>query len=490
MISSNDWFVDAYASLGFRASPFSVLALRADEMGQRLMVGRDAQIKEVAQRLLNHGKITCLDGHIGVGKTSLVNVAAYECFQAFLHGRTTQLLIPLDESFQLTKDENVEAFCANVFRKVANVLLARREHLVAYSLPGPGLQLVDAWLNSPVIQHLNASAGVGITFGAHSGDSTTGLGGNASAGRSSQINTGSGFAQEGLEHLVRDWLNQIFSVQGNGGVVCVIDNLELLESGAAARRTLEALRDRLFNVNGLRWVFCGANGVIHSLAASPRLASFLNTPIVEVGNIRSGFIKPLIEARLKEFLMDPAEVEKCLPLRLEDIEFLYQILNSNLRDLLGYVDSYCRHLVSIGKGDVHQDHKHARFKKWLDGETTESYSAISSRISKDAWAVLDIAMSDTFKGTFGVGDYGSFNSNSKIALSQTSFPKWLRDLERLGLLTQSIDDGSGEDDGFKRDVFTVTAKGALIHYARLIKNETQSLLAPVEWLKRVHTRNA
>jgi hypothetical protein len=305
-------------------------------------------------------------------------------------------------------------------------------------------------------------------------------------GTNNQLNTSTGFSEQGFEQLIRTWLNEIFSVQGNGGVVCVIDNLELLESGVAARRTLEALRDKLFNVNGLRWVFCGANGVLHSLAASPRLGAFLNTPIVEVQNIAPADIEHLLRARLKEFSDDANAAEEALPIRMADLKHLYSIVNFNLRDLLNCADSYCEHQFSVGALSATEEQKQARFEKWLEKNTTDSYNTLSSRISSDAWAVLDIAMSDTFQGNFGVGDYGSFNSNSKIKITEGTFVKWLRDLVKLGLLSKSIDDDtSGSDDGFKRDVFSVTAKGAMVHYARMSKNETHSLLS-VNWLRRVH----
>jgi hypothetical protein len=132
-----------------------------------------------------------------------------------------------------------------------------------------------------------------------------------------------------------------------------------------------------------------------------------------------------------------------------------------------------------------ESQKEARFAKWLSKITVDSYSNLSSRIPADAWAVLDIAMSDAFKGTFGLGDYGSFNANSKISIAQSTFSKRLRDLIKFGLISKGIEDSISDDDGFKRDVCTVTAKGALVYYARLIKQETQSI-ADVTWLRRVH----
>lgn len=477
--------LDPYAGIGLIENPFIVHALSADERGKRLLVGRDDEVTKVAQRLHKHGKITCLDGHVGVGKTSLVNVAAYECFQAYLQGETTQLLIPAVTSFQLKKDGNVDQFCAEVFQGVAQTLLKYQKELAHFDYEKEKLPHLNAWLNSPIVQHLTITSG-----------STAGIGipGVISAGvksdrnATSQVNQSSGFTQTGFESLVKGWLSEIFSEQGNGGVVCVIDNIELLETGITARRMLEALRDKLFNVVGLRWVFCGANGVIHSLAASPRLTAFLSTPILNISNINSSHLDVLIRARLQEFSSDPQRAEDELPITLEDLKFLYKVVNHNLRDLMGLADEFCEYAAQSGKPLRSRETKSTKFTRWLELSTTERYNALSSRISQNAWAVLDIAMSNLFEGTFGTGDYTTFNQNSTIPFEQATFNRWLRELVKLGLLSKTIDDESGDDDGFTRDVFSVTAKGALVHYARRKKKETYSLAADVEWMRRVHHR--
>lgn len=475
--------IDPYAAIGLTENPFLVHALKPDARGKRLLVGRDAQIRLVAQRLHKHGKITCLDGHVGVGKTSLVNVAAYECFEAFLAGETPQLLVPCLTSFQLKKDEGVDQFCNDVFQSVAQTLLAHKEQLANYKDSSSRDAHINAWLNLPIVEHLNVNGGAGVSLAVPGVASVNAKGGMQT---SSQVNQSTGFARSGFETLVKDWLNQIFSAQGNGGVVCVIDNIELLETGTNARRTLEALRDRLFNVNGLRWVFCGANGVIHSLAASPRLTAFLSTPVIEVANVAPSAIEPLIKARLNEFATDPEKAEHDLPIRIDDLKYLYRLVNANLRDLLGLADEYCEYAGQLGSPLREKNQKQTRFEKWLERATTERYQALSSRISDRAWAVLDIAMSDQFKGTFGAGDYSTFNQNSTVAFEKSTFAKWLRDLVKLGLITKSLDDEPGnDDDGFTRDVFTVTAKGALVHHARLQKSENFSI-ASADWLRRVH----
>jgi hypothetical protein len=112
----NKFGLDPYAAIGLIENPFIVHALSADERGKRLLVGRDEELHMVAQRLHKHGKITCLDGHVGVGKTSLVNVAAYECYQAYLRSETPQLLIPAVSAFQLKKMGMLISFVLKYFK--------------------------------------------------------------------------------------------------------------------------------------------------------------------------------------------------------------------------------------------------------------------------------------------------------------------------------------------------------------------------------------
>ncbi|WP_233809008.1 hypothetical protein [Paraburkholderia sp. HP33-1] len=476
---------DPYATIGLTENPFVVQALRADEQGRRLLVGRDDEIMEVARRLHKKGKITCLDGHVGVGKTSLVNVAAFECFRDYFAGETSQLLIPSVVSFQLKPRGDVDEFCYEVFRGVAQTLLSHQEYLKDRDPEKSQLPHIHAWLNAPLIEQLSAASRIDPNGGV----ATMGLASDAnSVSASRQINQSAGFERSGFEVAVRNTLDRIFTAGNEGGVVCVIDNIELLESGDAARKTLEALRDKLFNVNGLRWVFCGANGVIHSLAASPRLTAFLSSPIINVENVKSASIIPLIRARLAEFSTDPHKVEEELPIDLEDLESLYRIVNTNLRDLLGLADDFCESCARSGKPIRIRSKKHDKYIEWLAKETSDRYDALSSRISQNAWAVLDIAMSKIFRGTFGTADYTSFNQNSTIKIERSTFLKWLRELLKLELISKDLNEdlSDSDADGLSRDVFSVTAKGALVYYARRKRRENYSVAPDQDWMQRVH----
>ncbi|HVW51819.1 MAG TPA: hypothetical protein VHC91_15740 [Trinickia sp.] len=106
-----------------------------------------------------------LMGNVGVGKTSLENVAAYDCFQAYLAGETPQLLIPSITAFQLKPNGSVDQFCAEAFQGVAQTLIQYQEHLRQYDIGNIPLPQIHTWLNSPIVQHLNSTAKSGFLFG-------------------------------------------------------------------------------------------------------------------------------------------------------------------------------------------------------------------------------------------------------------------------------------------------------------------------------------
>jgi hypothetical protein len=142
------------------------------------------------------------------------------------------LLVPVSEPFQLKKEDDINVFCSDVFRRVAQTLLKYRADLQGLNqLPREAVQL-EAWLNSPIVEHVTGALGMGGSIGIPGVASANATLGGAT---SKQLNTSAAFSDQGFEQLVRTWLEQIFSVQGNGGVVCVIDNLELLESGVQVR---------------------------------------------------------------------------------------------------------------------------------------------------------------------------------------------------------------------------------------------------------------
>src|SRR5690606_32625496 len=137
--------------------------------------------------------------------------------------------------------------------------------LKSRGLAVPNTSSVDKWLNAPLFK----SGGFGANV----------LGSGGEVSRGTEPNTSQGFTEAGFLAIVTRWLRECFPSRQSGGFICVIDNLELLETSQAARSLLESMRDSVLDLPGLRWVLCGARGIMRTAASSQRLEGRLAEPL-------------------------------------------------------------------------------------------------------------------------------------------------------------------------------------------------------------------
>lgn len=233
-------------------------------------------------------------------------------------------------------------------------------------------------------------------------------------------------------------------------MVCVIDNLELLQTSDSARRQLEALRDELLNVSGLRWVLCGALGIVLGVASSPRLEGLLAAPI-EVGGVSEDFINDIFNSRFEVFSGN-YDKEPYLPLVVADFQRLYGILFNNLRSLLGHIDEYCQWVVDqLEDPPVSEEEKRACFERWLTQTARNAYESATAQLKPRAWRVFEDAIA--VEGSFSPSDFEDFQFNSVAA-----FRPHVKDLESAGLVVSTQDEGDK-----RRKTIQITPKGWLVH---------------------------
>ncbi len=115
--------MNIYQEWGFKDSPFKTTALPPSALGKKLLVGRDKELQSLLRRLYNPPKIVTIEGLNGVGKTSLVNVAAYKAYEAYLNRESDYLFIPCCQTFQLKPDQNAGTFIDEVLMAVAQTLI-------------------------------------------------------------------------------------------------------------------------------------------------------------------------------------------------------------------------------------------------------------------------------------------------------------------------------------------------------------------------------
>ena len=144
--------------------------------------------------------------------------------------------------------------------------------------------------------------------------------------RGSEPNTSDGYTKSGFPDAVRAALRKCFPA-GTGGIVCVLDNLELVETVGEARTTLDELRDRVFNLSGVRWVLCGSRGIV-SRARTERLSGIFQAPSV-VGPLGDESVIEAIRRRIARFSVG---TDTQAPVTPTGFEYLYKALNLNLRD--------------------------------------------------------------------------------------------------------------------------------------------------------------
>lgn len=426
--------MNIYQEWGFQNSPFQTTALPASELGNKLLVGRDKELNALLKRVYNSPKVVTLEGLNGVGKTSLVNVAAYRAYKAHLEDWNSPLFIPCNKTFQLRPHYITEDFIDEVLMAVAQTLIEQAKKLTEL---GENIKTasIDKWLNSPQLQTVEGSI------------SLLGFGGGG--GVNSETNTSIGFQRSGFRKEILKWLSDLFPSPQDGGVICTIDNLELLQTSEAARKLLEQLRDELLTVPGLRWILCGALGIVLGTASSPRLEGFLHTPI-EIGGVDEVLATEILRSRIETFALDGRQ--PYMPLLPRDFENLYDILNRNLRSVLGRADNYCQW---IADQDLPTDdnQKHTLFQQWLTAESDNAYKSVLSQLRPRAWEVFKDAVK--LNGVFSPSDYEDFNYKSIPAMRPQ-----VKDLEDAGLLVSTQDEGDK-----RRKTIQITPKGWLVNYA-------------------------
>jgi hypothetical protein len=421
-----------YQKWNFLDNPFSALPLGADRAGDELLVGREAQLKAVLFRLNAGGSAVCLDGPVGVGKTSLANVAAYRA-QIACHAdaRESPLLIPCRSTFQISKDETPEHFRLRILVEVAQTLIEK----ASYFRTSPSINETEtraSWLDSPRIPILASQI--------------------SALGTDTQ--TSPAFATAALIKQVTEWLMAIFPEGQRGGVICIIDNLELLETSAVARKTIESLRDTLFIIKGIRWILCGAHGIIHSVVASQRLVGHLGAPL-EVPPLQLTQAQEVFNARTTYF-KDQTRGPMYLPLTADDFHNLFMIVNKNLRQTLAYSDEYCLSVAEVGSPPSGAPEKAQRFNAWLKKRAEVIKESIHNQVGPRAMQLLRDAIRDK-QGDFSPSDYASLGFNTLPTMRPH-----VKALEEVGLLEAEKDDVDQ-----RRKSISVTGKGWLINWLQV-----------------------
>jgi hypothetical protein len=422
--------------LGFTDNPYSPRPISGDEVGASLLVGRDSELSRLMSYITSSDTHPTLEGANGVGKTSLVSVAGYKLFRSWETSGSQQAIIPLKEPFQLTSEMQVSEFKKSVLYRVAQAFCENHKCLKDRGFNVPNVDAVESWLNSPLLGGVSGGVSVGGVVG-------------ASAGKTKLANTSEGFTEAGFVSTISKWLRECFPTNSSGGFLCVIDNLELLETSKSARALLEAARDEVLGIKGLRWVLCGARGIMRSAASSPRLQGVLADPQM-INPIASESVQSLIEARIRAFSINEKSVA---PVEAAGFGHLFEVGNKNLRNAMKYSEDFSIWATHHELANNSPAEKFSLLETWM-AETASQYLADASIVGKRAWKVFDRLVEAG--GSTSPSEFADFGFESNPAMRPH-----LRSLEETNLIESAID----ETDSRRRTI-SITSAGWIVNYGR------------------------
>lgn len=233
----------------------------------------------------------------------------------------------------------------------------------------PKLDDVRIWLDNPILR------------GGGGGGSALGFGANASY---SQSTNSGGFSKSGFRDTVKQWLTLIFPDKSDGAFIGVIDNLELLETSTEARRALESMRDTVLALPGVKWVLCGANGIVRSSVGSQRLTGVVGDPI-QVAPLGTDDIPVVIERRIEANRLRADAIAPVEPL---GFAHFYQVAGRNVRIALKHAQDFSIWLHGNNGPQLSSEDRLQLLEVWL-AEQASLYEADTTSLTPTGWNFFD-----------------------------------------------------------------------------------------------------
>ncbi|MGH1438189.1 MAG: hypothetical protein ACRBG0_27390 [Lewinella sp.] len=428
--------MNLYKSWGFQDNPFATVALEANEEGEKLLIGRDIEMSKIHRRIFLRPKCVTIEGYNGVGKTSLVNVAIYKLYKEFVDKNINQLFIPNPTVFQLSQDLPTNDFIDKVYYSIAQLILKEYTLIKRLGVLFENISVVENFLNTYQLHSLQG----GIA--------------SVSFGESIELNGSHAFNLSGFRKIVDAWLDVLYKKKS--GIVCIIDNVELVQTSKNAKHQLEYLRDELLTKKGLRWVLCGASGIILGCTSSPRLTGILHNPIEVKGFRNDEISREIFRSRINYYKIEkqgPLDVSRqtYLPINQHGFVILLSILSGNIRHALYYAGEF-----SLWCADNEYRPETNIEKRKLLGDWLRMYS-------EELGKAFDVSVSPKGKRFFlsacKLERSFSYSEHKALGFNSTQdMRNYVSELENLELL-QSI---RTEEDK-RRRLIQLTPKGMILY---------------------------
>ncbi len=416
VIMGNNWL----SEFGFTKNPYDTMALPASVEGDALLVGRDEEVNFLIQQLTSSSLIPLLYGENGVGKSSIANVAAFRLSQKHSQGNTRYFSLKM-KSIQGNQLADLAGFERSIYQEILFLLLDNRKFLERRNIKKREIIKVNKLIRQ--LGNIGGGGGVGLV--------------------SLNIDyVPNPFAENSLPSIARSWLEKCFSGCYSGGIICVIDNLENNGTSSQVKKSVESLRDTLFTMPGLLWVFCGTPIAVEGMRTSRLLQGYLAEK--RIYPIEDSLVPTVVERRIAFY----GNVNVDPPIDKDLFETLYTIVNKQLRVAFTLCQEFATFLFN--NPVWRHNSRKSEFKTWID-QMASDLPEREYEIPNESWQLFEKII--TFGSDISSNDLELLGLSDVEELNRLALPlKFHRLLEIVET-----------DDGF---VVRITRDGWLVNYKR------------------------
>ena len=302
-----------WADLGLTDNPYDPRPLSIDADDRELFVGRTETLDEFNTLLSTKGGMIIVEGKVGVGKTSFVNIGLYDKFEL---GR----YLPCDK-IDLEGNMCIIQFILSVFSNMFNSVekCDKTGRLERFAIHKKAKTLL-----SQIIQ-------------SRGGDEVKFFGTGEEKSRQIYATSPVAVVLASIVSVMNEWINFVKNKLNYRAIIVPLDNLDIVDDVDIVT-FLNKTRDTMMGFDGVWWILVGKPNLFSLLEGkSNRISEMVTESPIKLGPLSKKEVHSMIKLRIKNLSVD--KIKAPVPKRVIDI--LYDVSKGEAR----YILNRCSDLV-------------------------------------------------------------------------------------------------------------------------------------------------